>query len=99
MEEIVSQFLRPTDAEQRAALLNYTQLPPYESIKLVAVRVEAGNIVESSFRNGATTKTLFRIASMTKSFVACAILILRDRGLLKLSDHVSLHVPELSHLG
>lgn len=39
--------------------------------------------------------TRFRIASMTKSFVGLAILVLRDRGLLRLSDPVSKYLPNL----
>lgn len=42
--------------------------------------------------------TVFRIASMTKSFTAAAVLQLRDRGLLRLDDPVRLHVPELAGL-
>ncbi|MBU6213368.1 MAG: beta-lactamase family protein [Actinomycetales bacterium] len=42
--------------------------------------------------------TVFRIASMTKSFVAAAILILRDRGDLRLDDPVDAHIPELRGL-
>jgi CubicO group peptidase (beta-lactamase class C family) len=38
--------------------------------------------------------TAFRIASMTKSFVAAAILLLRDRGALALDDPITSHVPE-----
>ncbi len=40
--------------------------------------------------------TVFRIASMTKSFTASAVLILRDRGLLKLDDVVSDIAPEFA---
>jgi CubicO group peptidase (beta-lactamase class C family) len=39
--------------------------------------------------------TVFRIASMTKSFTASAILGLRDDGLLKLDDPAEKYVPEL----
>lgn len=39
--------------------------------------------------------TVFRIASMTKSFTAAAILMLRDHGKLLLSDPVTNYVPEL----
>ena len=39
--------------------------------------------------------TVFRIASMTKSFTAAAILALRDDGLLKLDDPAEEYVPEL----
>jgi CubicO group peptidase (beta-lactamase class C family) len=40
--------------------------------------------------------TVFRIASMTKSFTALAILKLRDEGKLSLEDAVSKWVPELA---
>ena len=40
--------------------------------------------------------TVFRIASMTKSFTAATILMLRDEGRLGLDDPVALHVPELA---
>jgi CubicO group peptidase (beta-lactamase class C family) len=44
----------------------------------------------------ATTKSSFRIASMTKSFTAMAILKLRDEGKLSLSDPVSQYIEEMS---
>ncbi len=40
----------------------------------------------------------FRIASMTKSFTAMAILKLRDEGKLKLDDPVSLYIPEMKKM-
>ena len=43
-----------------------------------------------------TEHTLFRIASMTKSFTAAAIMILRDRGLLLLDDVVAGIAPEFA---
>ncbi len=39
--------------------------------------------------------TVFRIASMTKSFTASTVLLLRDEGRLRLDDPVGDHVPEL----
>jgi CubicO group peptidase (beta-lactamase class C family) len=39
--------------------------------------------------------TVFRIASMTKSFTAAAVLMLRDQGALRLDDAVEMYVPEL----
>jgi len=42
----------------------------------------------------ATPLSAFRIASMTKSFTAMAILKLRDEGKLNLSDPVSKYIPE-----
>ncbi|HET8540522.1 MAG TPA: serine hydrolase domain-containing protein [Anaeromyxobacter sp.] len=43
--------------------------------------------------------TVFRIASMTKSFTAAAVLRLRDDGKLRLDDPVSRFVPELRGTG
>lgn len=42
--------------------------------------------------------TLFRIASMTKSFTAACVLSLRDEGRLRLDDPIGEHVPELAGL-
>lgn len=42
--------------------------------------------------------TVFRIASMTKSFTAAAVLALRDDGALRLDDPVADFVPELRGL-
>jgi CubicO group peptidase (beta-lactamase class C family) len=42
--------------------------------------------------------TVFRIASMTKSFTAMAILKLRDEGKLSLDDPAERYVPELKNL-
>ena len=43
----------------------------------------------------ATSKSDFRIASMSKSFTALAILKLRDEGKLKLDDPAYLYIPEM----
>ncbi len=40
--------------------------------------------------------TVFRIASMTKSFTASTVLLLRDEGRLGLDDPVASHVPQLA---
>jgi CubicO group peptidase (beta-lactamase class C family) len=45
-----------------------------------------------------TADTVFRIASMTKSFTAMAILKLRDEGRLGLDDPAERYVPELKGL-
>jgi len=51
-------------------------------------------------RSGAAvdSDTVFRIASMTKSFTAVAILKLRDEGKLSLDDPAERYVPELKNL-
>ena len=46
----------------------------------------------------ASTNSLFRIASMSKSFTAMAILRLRDEGLLSITDKAADYIPELSGL-
>jgi CubicO group peptidase (beta-lactamase class C family) len=46
----------------------------------------------------ATTNSLFRIASMSKSFTALAILQLRDEGRLDLDDPASKYLPEMKAL-
>jgi CubicO group peptidase (beta-lactamase class C family) len=45
-----------------------------------------------------TPDTVFRIASMTKSFTAIAILKLRDEGKLSLDDAAETYVPEMKRL-
>jgi len=45
-----------------------------------------------------TPDTVFRIASMTKSFTALAVLKLRDEGKLSLDDPASRWIPELGKL-
>jgi CubicO group peptidase (beta-lactamase class C family) len=61
--------------------------------------VHAGGIGES-FAGGPAPQadTVFRIASMTKSFTASAIMLLRDDGVLQLDDPAHLYVPELRGL-
>ncbi len=53
-----------------------------------------------TLRDGADLRpdqdTVFRIASMTKSFTAAAVLLLRDAGRLRLDDRVATWVPELA---
>lgn len=43
--------------------------------------------------------TMFPIASMTKSFTACAALIARDRGLLSLDDPITAYIPQFTAAG
>ena len=49
-------------------------------------------------KSAVDTGTVFRIASMTKSFTAAAILKLRDEGKLSLEDPAEKYVPELKGL-
>ena len=53
---------------------------------------------EVASRAPVDTNSVFRIASMTKSFTALAILQLRDAGKLALDDPAEKYVPELAGL-
>lgn len=44
------------------------------------------------------TTTLYRVASITKTFTGTAIMRLRDEGRLQLDDPIGKHVPEVAHL-
>ena len=43
-----------------------------------------------------TARTVYRIASMTKSFTAATVLALRDEGVWSLDDAVARYAPELA---
>lgn len=49
-------------------------------------------------KTAVTPKSLFRIASMSKSVTTMAVLKLRDEGKLRLDDPASLYIPELKNL-
>src|ERR1700677_303079 len=63
--------------------------------------VQAGGLGEIAVGSrGATDRdTVFRIASMTKSSSAAAVLLLRDEGLLALDDPAETYVPDLRSSG
>lgn len=62
--------------------------------------VHTGSVgyTEIANKTEATSKSAFRIASMTKSFTAMAILKLRDEGKLKLDDPAYLYIPEMKNM-
>jgi len=59
--------------------------------------IHTGNIGYTNLKDKteANSKSDFRIASMSKSFTAMAILKLRDEGKLKLDDPAYLYIPEM----
>jgi CubicO group peptidase (beta-lactamase class C family) len=63
-----------------------------------AVMVGGTGTREAGGSAGVDGDTVFRIASMTKSFTALAILRLRDEGRLSLDDPASKYVPELASM-
>ncbi len=59
------------------------------------LHVKAIGTQELERKRPVTANSLFRIASMTKSFTALSILKLRDDGKLSLDDLAETHVPEM----
>ena len=55
-----------------------------------------GSASRTSTTRRSTPKTLYRIASITKTFTATAIMQLRDAGKLDLDDRAVEHLPELA---
>lgn len=55
----------------------------------------SGGYTDIDKKTPATTKSMFRIASMSKSFTAMAIVKLRDEGKLKLDEPVSNYIPAM----
>lgn len=60
------------------------------------IHVGTAGVREIATRAPVDTNTVFRIASMSKSFTAAAILQLRDAGKLALDDPAERYVPELA---
>ncbi|RYY57443.1 MAG: class A beta-lactamase-related serine hydrolase [Chitinophagaceae bacterium] len=54
--------------------------------------------LDTEKKNPVTSSSLFRIASMTKSFTSMAILRLRDEGRLSLDDPAEKYIPEMKSL-
>ena len=55
----------------------------------------SGGFIDIDKKIPATPQSMFRIASMTKSFTAMAILKLRDEGKLQLDDLIDPYIPEM----
>jgi CubicO group peptidase (beta-lactamase class C family) len=60
--------------------------------------VESAGVRDRASNAPVTADTVFRIASMTKSFTSLAILKLRDEGKLSLEDPVSKWLPEFARM-
>ncbi len=57
-----------------------------------------GVIIDGELVAGDDVDSVYRIASMTKSFTCAAILSLRDDGVLRLDDPVAELAPEFAHI-
>jgi CubicO group peptidase (beta-lactamase class C family) len=60
--------------------------------------IDATGVRDRAANSPVTADTVFRIASMTKSFTALGILKLRDEGKLSLEDPVSKWIPEFAKM-
>lgn len=80
-----------------------------KAARLFQVQVDAGKVESavfdirrgsfanaSAFGKATSPEALFLIASITKTMTAAGVMILSDRGELKLSDPVSKYIPEFS---
>jgi CubicO group peptidase (beta-lactamase class C family) len=83
------ELLRSLVPTALASVLGDRLAPPRMAVGMV----DDGQLV-GTFGVDANEHTRFRIASMTKSFTAAAVLQLRDRGAWKLDDPLSRWVPE-----
>lgn len=63
-----------------------------------AVHIGVSGVMDAGTKAPVDADTVFRIASMTKSFTALCILKLRDEGKLSLDDPAEKYVPELARL-
>jgi CubicO group peptidase (beta-lactamase class C family) len=86
--------IRTVQSEQRApalvgAVFQHGEVVWHEAVGLANVEEERVARLDDQYR----------IGSITKTFVAVAILQLRDEGLLALDDPVERHVEELPHSG
>jgi CubicO group peptidase (beta-lactamase class C family) len=61
----------------------------------VTVLDKARGVADLDAKVVATPETIYRVASITKTFTTAAILSLRDRGVLRLDDAVARHLTEL----
>lgn len=96
-----------TLAQDRIKKLDSLLISMYNAEKLNGniLIAEKGNVIyKKSFGNAneATQQKLnensiFELASCSKQFTAMAIMILKEKGKLKLDDHFSKYIPELSN--
>lgn len=61
------------------------------------IHSKGSGFIDLDKKIAATPQSMFRIASMTKSFTAMAILKLRDENKLRLDDPVHLYIPEIKN--
>ncbi len=73
-----------------------THIELCEAQRAAAIVVDASGVVLGTWGHNASANTVFRIASMTKSFTAATVLSLRDEGVLSLDEPIASAAPELT---
>ena len=93
-------FLTDEDRSKidRIATAMFTQQCALAQTPKMAAGVVADGEILSFSGHQATPNSLFRIASMTKSFTAAAVLLLRDEGQLRLDEPIATYAPEFAEL-
>jgi CubicO group peptidase (beta-lactamase class C family) len=86
--------LRRAQAESRLPAVNAAVFRRGE-----LVWSDALGLADVEERTPARPDTQFRIGSITKTFTAAAVLLLRERGLLSLDDELGAHVDGIAHGG
>jgi CubicO group peptidase (beta-lactamase class C family) len=89
----LSKILRAGQVEHRVPSLSAAVYRNGEVAWSEAVGIADANGAE------ATPNTQYRIGSISKTFTAASIMLLRDEGKLDLDDPLSAHVPEAHHGG
>jgi len=101
MEKLIRTILPELDERYNTYALN-NNFPGYSyGLFLDGSLIHAGNggYLDAAKKIPVTSKSMFRIASMTKSFTAMAVLKLRDEGKLRLDDPVEQYIPEMKGQG
>jgi len=67
------------------------------TIESAVLHVQRGNeVFQRAFGKASSADAIFLLGSITKTMTAAAVVVLADRGLLKLSDHAVKFLPEFS---
>jgi len=92
-------------ADLRRELIRFQRESPAPSVTAALFRgdellwTESVGLADVETGRAATPDSQYAIASITKTFVARAILMLRDEGKLKLDDPLGVYVPEADREG
>ena len=87
-----SRLIREEQAERRLPSVSAAVFREGEIVWSDAV-----GLADAESATQATPETQYRVGSITKTFTAAAIMLLRDQGRLALDDPLGRHVPEAAH--